>query len=136
MPDVLVRIVGALGALIVAAALGGVLYTHDILAPAREQSLGPHVAAADADGTLADLKRVSDLRPGSEAFVTTATLDLRVRRYRAGAAAAEQALRREPQNFSAWVLLGVARRAAGDEAAAQRAFVHAHRLNPFYAVPR
>jgi Flp pilus assembly protein TadD len=92
------------------------------------------VTPAQADHPLADLRHVTDLRPGSQGFVAAATIDLRVRRLAAAERAASDAIRREPDNFSAWVLLAAARNAAGDSDGAREALVRARKLNPLYVV--
>ena len=133
---VVARIALALGALAVVAALVVELHAHDLLANAAETAAQTNPPRALVDRRLADLKTVDDVRPGSEGALAAAALDLRTRRIPAAIKAAEQATRRDPKNFSAWVTLAVARANAGDKAGRDAALVRAHRLNPRYPIPR
>jgi predicted Zn-dependent protease len=136
MAEVLVRIALAVVALAVVAALAAELRAHDMLANAGEVAAQPKPAAADIDAQLDDLKTVADLRPGSQAALASAALNLRTRRYVAAVRDATRATQREPENFSAWVTLAVARGATGDAAGRRAAFAKAHALNPLYPIPR
>jgi Flp pilus assembly protein TadD len=135
MPEVLLRIAIAAAALVIVAGLAVELRAHDILANAGEVAAGKPTAPA-VDAQLDDLKTVADLRPGSQAALASAALDLRMRRYHAAVRDAMRATEREPDNFSAWVTLAVARGATGDSAGRRAAFAKAHALNPLYPIPR
>jgi predicted Zn-dependent protease len=136
MSDVPGRIAIALAAALVAAALAVELRAHDLLAHASHRATAPKLTPAKVDATLHDLKRVTDLRPGSQALLLAAGLDMRTRRYQDAERLAAHATRREPDNFATWVTLGVARSAAGDATGAKAAYARAHVLNPLYPVPR
>lgn len=136
MAEVLVRIATALIALAVVAALAVELRAHDLLANSSEVAAAAHPQPAEVDSRLADLKTVDDLRPGSQGALAAAALNLRMRRYAAAVRAATRATKREPDNFSAWVTLAVARGGAGDRAGSRAAFERAHALNPLYPIPR
>jgi Flp pilus assembly protein TadD len=136
MAEVIVRIGLAVAALAIAGALAVQERAHDLVRNAAEVAAQPHPKPADADARLKDLKTVDDLRPGSQGALTAAALELRLARYPAAIRAATRATEREPDNFSAWVTLGVARGNAGDGAGRRAAFVRAHILDPLYPVPR
>ncbi|MEA2494684.1 MAG: hypothetical protein QOJ29_2595 [Thermoleophilaceae bacterium] len=136
MAEVLVRIATAAAALVIAAALGVELRAQDMLANAKNVVVQPHPTATDVDRQLSDLKTVSHLRPGSQAALAAAALNFRLGRYRAAAAAALRATKREPDNFSAWTTLAVALGAAGDKTGASLAAARAQILNPFYSPSR
>jgi Flp pilus assembly protein TadD len=136
MAEVLVRIATAAAALVIAAALVVELRAHDLLANATNVLAQPRPTAAAVDKQLHDLNTVNDLRPGSQAALAAAGLNFRLGRYRAAAAAAARATRREPDNFSAWTTLAVALGATGDKAGARIATARAHTLNPFYSPSR
>jgi Flp pilus assembly protein TadD len=136
MAEVLVRIAVAVVAVVVVVALAAELRAHDLLANAGEVAAQPKPTASAVDAQLDDLETVADLRPGSQAALASAVLDLRTRRYAAAVRDATSATRREPENFSAWVTLAVARGATGDDAGRRAAFAKAHTLNPLYPIPR
>jgi Flp pilus assembly protein TadD len=136
MAGVLVRVGIAIVALVVAAALVVELRAHDMLENTKDVLARPHPSAAAVDAQLKDLKTVEDLRPGGRAALAAASLDLRVRRFAAAARSATKATQRDPENFSAWVTLGLALDADGDHAAAGAAYRRAHALNPLYPLPR
>jgi Flp pilus assembly protein TadD len=136
MPEVIGRIAIAVVALAVVAALGAELRAHDVLANAGQVAAQAHPQRVDVDAQLGELKTVDDLRPGSQGALAAAALDLRMGRYAAAVQAATRATRREPENFSAWVTLAVARGGAGDAAGRRTAFARAHTLNPRYPIPR
>lgn len=136
MAEVVARIGLAVAALAVAAALGVELYAHDLVANSAGVAAQSKPKAADVDAQLDDLKTVDDLRPGSQGAIAAAALDLRVGRYPDAVRAATRATDREPDNFSAWVTLAVARGGAGDSAGRRAALVRAHALNPLYPIPR
>ena len=126
----------AVVALAVVAALAVELRAHDVLANASEVAAQPHPTRADVDAQLDDLKILDDVRPGSQGALAAAALNLRMGRYDAAVRAATRATKREPENFSAWVTLAVARQGAGDKAGRRAAFAKAHALNPRYPIPR
>lgn len=136
MAEVIVRTAIAVGALVIAAALVVELRAHDLVANSAEVAARPHPSAADARVALNDLGTVDDVRPGSQGALAAAALDLRLGRYRDAVRAATRATTREPDNFSAWVTLAVARGGAGDSAGRRAAFARAHLLNPLYPIPR
>jgi len=126
----------ALAAALVAIGLAVQLHGYDLFASAQDRAQAKHVSAAAAAPILDDLDRASDLRPGTQALLAAAALDLRIGRYGAAARVAAHATRREPDNFSAWATLGVAQRAAGHVAVARAAFARARELNPLFVPPR
>ncbi|HEX6714051.1 MAG TPA: hypothetical protein VF066_11715 [Thermoleophilaceae bacterium] len=136
MAEVVVRIGLTVAAVAVAGALGVELRAHDLVANSAEVAAQKQPTRADVDAQLDDLKTVDDLRPGSQGALAAAGLDLRLGRYRDAVEAATRATKREPDNFSAWVTLGVARGGAGDSAGRRAAFARAHVLNPLYPIPR
>lgn len=136
MAAVAVRIALALTALAVALVLAVELRAHDLLANAAETAAQPNPSQAVVDKRLDDLKKVDDLRPGSQAALAAAALDLRTNRRPAAVGAARRASRSEPKNFSAWVTLAVALGNVGDKAGRDAAFARAHELNPLYPIPR
>lgn len=136
MAAVAVRIALALTALAVALALAIELRAHDLLANAGETAAQPRPSQAVVQQRLDDLKKVDDLRPGSQGALAAAALDLRTSRFPAAADAARRATKREPKNFSAWITLAVALGNTGDRAGRDAAYVKAHALNPRYPLPR
>jgi tetratricopeptide (TPR) repeat protein len=136
MAGMLVRIGMALVALVVAAALIVQLRAHDMLENTKDIVVQPHPSAAAVDAQLKDLEAVEDLRPGGQAALAAASLDLRARRARYAVRYATKATRRDPENFAAWVTLGVALDGSGRRAAAHAAYRRAHLLNPRYPLPR
>jgi Flp pilus assembly protein TadD len=136
MAEVLVRIAAALGALAVVAAFAVELRAHDLLANAANTAVQPHVTQAAVANRLRGLKTAEGLRPGSQAFLAAAALDLRTRRYAAAAHDATRAAQREPKNFSVWVTLAVALQNQGNKNGARAAYAKAHALNPLYQIPR
>jgi Flp pilus assembly protein TadD len=136
MAKVPVRIALALCAAAIAIGMAVQLRAHDLFADAVATAKAPHPSTAEVDRALDDLRKVADVHPGGDAFLAAAGLSFRARRFAAAAQAARRATEREPDNFVAWVTLGVARRAVGDEPGARSAFARAHTLNPLYATPR
>lgn len=136
MAEVLARIAVAVVALTVVVALAFELVTHDILANAAGVAAQPRPSAKEVDAQLRDLKRVEKYRPGAQAFLADATLELRTGRDRAALRSARRATQREPENFSAWVTLAVASGRVGDRATQGAAYARAHALNPLYPIPR
>ena len=126
----------AVAAAVIAIALAVELHAHSELASAAKQAKATRPTAAQADKALDDLDQVTDLRPGSPALLVAAGLDFKLHRYAAAERFAAHATRREPDNFSTWLTLGVIRRTRGDERGARAAFSRAHVLNPLYPVPR
>jgi Flp pilus assembly protein TadD len=126
-------------AVVALAAAGGLaveLRAHDVLANSGEVASQAHPQRADVDAQLDDLKILDDVRPGSQGALAAAALNLRMGRYDAAVRAATRATTREPDNFSAWVTLAVARQGAGDMAGRRAAVAKAHALNPRYPIPR
>jgi predicted Zn-dependent protease len=103
---------------------------------AAETAAQPDPPQALVDKRLDDLKKVDDLRPGSQGALAAAALALSTKRIPTAIDAATRATRREPENFSAWVTLAVARGNAGDTAGRDAALRRAHVLNPLYPIPR
>jgi cytochrome c-type biogenesis protein CcmH/NrfG len=77
---------------------------------------------------------VAGVQPGTEALLAASGARTAEGEVRQGASLARRAIGREPDNFGAWVTLGIALRDT-DRAAALRALERAHRLNPRYRVP-
>jgi Flp pilus assembly protein TadD len=137
MADVLARIGIAAVATLVATALAYELHAYDVYAPAAAVATSFRAPPAQREASLLhDLERASDLRPGTQALIAAATLEVRLGHPRAGARFAERATRREADNFSAWSTLGVALGAAGDASAAKAAYARARELNPRFVPPR
>jgi Flp pilus assembly protein TadD len=136
MAEVIARIAMAVVAIVVAAALAVELRAHDLLANAGEVASQAHPKQTDVDAQLDDLTFLDDVRPGSQGALAAAALNLRMGRYAAAVRAATRATRREPDNFSAWITLAVARGGAGDAVGRRVAFAKAHALNPRYPIPR
>jgi cytochrome c-type biogenesis protein CcmH/NrfG len=136
MSDVLARIAMALAAALVAIGLAVEYHAFDALTAAAKRANAPHLTQREADKTLDDLHRVSQLRPGTQALLTAAGLEFKLHRYAAAEQQAAHATRREPSNFSTWLTLGVIRKTRGEAAAATAAFDRAHLLNPRYPIPR
>jgi Flp pilus assembly protein TadD len=136
MAKVPVRIALALCAAAIAIGMAVQLRAHDLFADAIAVATAPHPSTAQVDRALADLRKVSDVHPGGDAFLAAAGLSFRTRRFAAAAEAARRATERDPENFAAWLTLGIARRAVGDEPGARSSFARAHMLNPLYATPR
>jgi Flp pilus assembly protein TadD len=136
MAKVPVRIGLALCAAAIAIGMAVQLRAHDLFAAAVATSTAPHPSAAEVARALGDLRKVSDVQPGGTAFLAAAGLNFRTRHFAAAARAARRAAKRDPENFAAWVTLGVAQRAIGDEPGARAAFARAHTLNPLYSTPR
>jgi Flp pilus assembly protein TadD len=130
------RIALALTALLLAAGLAVELYANRLLASAQGAALTQRPSPAARDAALRDLSRVADLRPGTQALLLAAGLEQRAGRYDQAFRLAARATRREPGNFSSWLTMGLAQRAAGDEAGARSSFARASRLNPRYPTPR
>jgi Flp pilus assembly protein TadD len=107
-----------------------------MFADAVATAKAPHPSAAQVDRALGDLREVSNVHPGGDAFLAAAGLNFRARRFAAAVQAAGRATDRDPDNFVAWVTLGVALRATGDQSGARSAFAKAHTLNPLYPTPR
>ena len=129
------RIAVAVAALAVVAALTIELRAHDLLANATQVAGQAKPSKSDVDAQLDNARTLEGLRPGSQPFLAAASLNLRIGRYAAAERAATSATRREPENFSAWVTLAVARGLAGDNAGRRAAFARAHALNPLYPIP-
>ena len=85
----------------------------------------------DAIRTLLD---VADVQPGTEALLLASTSRTSGGEDRAGVALARRAVGREPDNFAAWVTLGIALKDI-DRPAALDALERAGRLNPRYRLP-
>jgi hypothetical protein len=86
----------------------------------------------EAIRTLLD---VADVQPGTEALLLASTARSSREEDRAGAALARRAVDREPDNFAAWITLGIALKDI-DRPAALDALERARRLNPRYRIPR
>lgn len=136
MAEVVVRIGVALVALGVVAAMAVQLRGHDLLADGTALAPQPKLRAAQVKSAIADLDGAQKVRPGTQALMLKAGLELRTAQYRAASAAAKEATAKEPRNFATWVTYGLARRAVGDEAGAKQAFARSKALNPLYPTPR
>jgi predicted Zn-dependent protease len=135
MAEVAARIVVAAFALALAAGLAVELHAHDVFADAQAVAKQPQPTRAAIDHALHDAGRVSKLEPGGGAFLLAAGLNLRAQRPAAAARSAERATKRDPQNFAAWLTLGVARQSAGDNPGAKAAYARVRALNPLYGTP-
>jgi Flp pilus assembly protein TadD len=85
---------------------------------------------------LDDSLRVADLRPGSGGLFAAIGLETRAGHLASAERLALRATRREPDNFSTWLTLGVVRQSRGDKAGAAAAFARVKRLNPLYPTPQ
>lgn len=136
MAEVIARIAAAVLALVLIAILAIELRAHDELANAGQLALKPHPSPAAVDRQLDAMRSVQRWRPGSQAFLAAAALELRNHRFRQALASAIRATQREPKNFSAWVTVAVARAQTGDRSGERAAYAEAHALNPLYPIPR
>jgi Flp pilus assembly protein TadD len=133
------RIALAAVATLVAAGFAVQLHAHSLLDSALTQiraevagNADPRARAAATDDAL----RVADLRPGSGGLFAAIGLETRGERFAEAERHALKATRREPDNYSAWLTLGVVRQGRGDRAGASAAYARAAKLNPLYRTPR
>ena len=80
------------------------------------------------------LEDVAGVQPGTEALLAASGARSSGGEVRRGAALARRAVRREPDNFGAWLTLAIALKDV-DRAAALDALERARRLNPRYRIP-
>ena len=85
----------------------------------------------DAVRTLLD---VSKVQPGTEALLLASAARSSRGESGPGVAYARRAVHREPDNFAAWLTLGIALKDV-DRREALDALERAHRLNPRYRIP-
>jgi tetratricopeptide (TPR) repeat protein len=83
---------------------------------------------------IRDLLDVAGVQPGTEALLLASTARSSRGEFRRGAALAQRAVDREPDNFAAWLTLGFALKDVSRQAALD-ALERAHRLNPRYRLP-
>ena len=129
------RILGAAAALVVAAFLAWQLQAQWLLETARDDVATAPAGALDDDlreRALRDLRRAGARRPGTDALVLRAQVELRSGSHAAAARLAQDAVDREPQRFDAWVIVAAGLARSGDPAGARRALARARRLNPLY----
>ena len=97
MAKVPVRIALALCAAAIAIGMAVQLRAHDLFADAVAVATAPHPSTAQVDRALADLRKVSDVHPGGDAFLAAAGLNFRTRRFAAAAEAARRATENVPK---------------------------------------
>jgi hypothetical protein len=129
------RLVLAVGALAVAAFMGLQLSAENRLKDGRD-TVNEVLKRGDPrrEDAIRTLLDVADVQPGTEALLLASTARSSRQEDRAGAALARRAVDREPDNFAAWLTLGVALREI-DRPAALDALERAGRLNPRYRIP-
>jgi cytochrome c-type biogenesis protein CcmH/NrfG len=129
------RLVLAVGALAVAALMGLQLSAEKRLKDGRD-TVNEVLKRGDPrrEDAIRTLLDVADVQPGTEALLLASTARSSRQEDRAGAALARRAVDREPDNFAAWLTLGVALREI-DRLAALDALERAGRLNPRYRIP-
>jgi predicted Zn-dependent protease len=115
------------------------LHAHRLVAGSvdqlkREASSKPD--PAQHQKAIDDALRAARLQPGSGALFVAVGLATRARKPAQAERYALRATRREPDNFSTWLTLGVIRQSRGDDAGARAAFAKAQTLNPLYRTPR
>ena len=133
------RIAIAALAALVAGIMAVQLHAHRLLDSSLDQLRAEVAGKADPRAraeALDDAKRVADLRPGTGGLFVAIGLETRGDRLAEAERLALRATRREPDNYSAWVTLGVVRQNRGNRAAGQAAFAKAAKLNPLYRTPR
>lgn len=89
---------------------------------------------AHREDAIRALEDVADVQPGTEALLAASGARSSGGEVRQGAALARRAVRREPDNFGAWLTLAVALKDV-DRPAALDALERARRLNPRYRLP-
>jgi hypothetical protein len=139
MADVAARIGLAALAAVVAAGMAVQLHARGQLQSAvdeaKREARGSRSASAHAQAVDHAL-RVTDLRPGTAGLFVAIGLEVGARRNAEAERFALRAARREPDNFSTWLTLGILRQRRGDRAGAEAAFARVRRLNPLYPTPR
>lgn len=132
------RAAGVLLALGVAAVLAAQLCAQVLIEDAHESVRtappGP-LATATRDQALSDLERARSLRPGTEADVVGAQVELRAGRHQDTARLARRVVADEPESFEGWLLLGAALSQVEPESA-ESALARARELNPLYRIRR
>ena len=130
-----VRVVLAVGALALAAFLGLQLSAEKRLKDSRD-TVNEVLKRGDPrrEEAIRTLLDVADVQPGTEALLLASTSRSSRGQDRAGAALAQRAVDREPDNFAAWLTLAIALKDI-DRPAALDALERARRLNPRYRVP-
>jgi hypothetical protein len=119
-------------ALVVAAFLALELYADRRVQSGREPAFAAGDRAlppAERRQVLADLRAGGRFRPGTDAILTRALVQLRAGRTADAERLARQALAREPRNHEAWSALA-ASLGDRDPAASRRAARRARELNP------
>jgi Flp pilus assembly protein TadD len=127
-----VRIALAVVALAVAALLTLELYADKRVEAGRGpafEARGRALPPKLAEQVLADLRAGGRFRPGTDALLTEALVELRAGRAGEAERDARRALEREPRNHQAWSALG-ASLSRRDPPAARRAARRARELNP------
>ena len=127
------RIALALVALVVAAALVVELRAQRLLEGARDSAGDAGQRALSPDqrrDVLADLESAGRLRPGTDALVLRARIEVKAGRFEQAVALARRAVAKEPESYLAWAVLTYVLIADGDHAAARQALERAKQLNP------
>ena len=128
----LARIVTVAAALCVMAILAVQLYAQRRLDDGRETAFLAGQSALEPDErrrVLDDLETAGALRPGTDALVARAYVQLRAGEAVEAARLARRAVEREPDNHVPWTALAESLRHA-DPAGARRAAERSRRLNP------
>jgi Flp pilus assembly protein TadD len=126
-------------AVLIATAMAVQLHAHALQKSAVGQIGRDSAGVKDTraqSAALDDALRVADLRPGSGGLFAAIGLETRAGHLASAERLALRATRREPDNFSTWLTLGVVRQTRGDKAGAAAAFTKVKRLNPLYPTPR
>jgi hypothetical protein len=129
------RLVLALGALAIAAFMGLQLSAEKRLKDSRD-TVNEVRQRGDPgrENAIRTLLGVADVQPGTEALLLASTSRTSRGEDRSGVALARRAVDREPDNFAAWVTLGIALKDV-DRPAALDALERARRLNPRFRLP-
>jgi hypothetical protein len=130
-----VRLALALGALALAAFMGLQLSAEKRLKDSRDTvNQVRKLADPRREEAIRTLLDVAEVQPGTEALLLASTSRSSRGEDRPGAALARRAVDREPDNFAAWLTLGIALKDF-DRPAALHALERARRLNPRYRIP-
>ena len=133
------RLALAVVATVIAAGMAVQIHAHNLVSDAVDQvkrEVASKPDPAQHQKAVDDALRASRLQPGSGALFVAIGLETRARRLAEAERYALRATRREPDNYSTWLTLGVIRQGRGDDAGARAAFARAAKLNPLYRTPR
>jgi predicted Zn-dependent protease len=134
MPAV-ARIAAATLSVVLAGLLAWQLHGQALLEHARDEVRTAPPGALDEglrSRALRDLERAGSRRPGTDALVLRAQVELRAGRHPQAASLARELVDQEPDSFAGWVILAASLGRTGDPAGARRALARARELNPLY----